>query len=172
MEWRKIPDWPYEVSEYGDVRRVGGGQGTKSKKLMNGFKLTKFGYRGYDLYKNGERWKTSAHHLVAILWLGPKPSEKHEVAHNDTDGSNSHYSNLRWATRKENIQDTVEAGKFKTPGFRGSDVGTSKLSEDDVREIRRLSSEKIGQRTIAKKFGVSRSTVCEIQNGKIWSWLV
>lgn len=42
------------------------------------------------------------HVLIAHAWLGPKPTPAHMVDHIDRDKYNNHYSNLRWATAREN----------------------------------------------------------------------
>jgi hypothetical protein len=47
--------------------------------------------------------------------------------------------------------------------------GGYKLSEDDVRSIRKLSRYNIPQSEIAEIFGVARSTISEILSGKIHS---
>lgn len=47
------------------------------------------------------------HRLVCEAFHGPKPTPKHEVAHWDGDKTNNTAPNLRWATHKENCQDTV-----------------------------------------------------------------
>ncbi len=43
------------------------------------------------------------HRIVAIAFLGPKPTENHVVDHIDTNRHNNRPENLRWVTRLENI---------------------------------------------------------------------
>ena len=43
------------------------------------------------------------HDLVLRAFVGPPPSPLHTVDHKDRDRSNNHLSNLRWATKKEQI---------------------------------------------------------------------
>jgi len=53
---------------------------------------------------------------------------------------------------------------------RGQRSGNSKLSEDDVREIRRLVGV-IGYEDIAQRFGISRGYVSSIHCRRWWAWL-
>lgn len=55
---------------------------------------------------------------------------------------------------------------------RGSKHAGAKLTEDDVREIRRLDG-KMKRKDVAAKFGVSYWHVRDIQKGKClaWTWL-
>jgi len=53
---------------------------------------------------------------------------------------------------------------------RGERAGNSKLSENDVREIRRLVGV-IGYEDIAKRFGIGRDYVSKIHCRRWWAWL-
>jgi DNA-binding NarL/FixJ family response regulator len=48
----------------------------------------------------------------------------------------------------------------------------AKLTESQVREIRRLKKEGLADREIASRFGVTRSAVGRIASGKHWAWLI
>ncbi len=103
MLWKPVPGFEeYEVSEHGDLRhgkkilspeRVSGNGGIDRKR----FTLTK-GDRLYRFY---------AARLVALAFLGPKPSDDAELCHNDGFEHNNHFSNLRWDSRASNIADQV-----------------------------------------------------------------
>ena len=56
-------------------------------------------------------------------------------------------------------------------GLRGTAHPSSKLTEDQVREIRRLlkAGKSLGE--LAKRFGVSRTAIRNIGNGRKWRWL-
>jgi len=74
------------------------------------------GYSIYSLCKNGIQKTNSVHRLVAENFLSPKPIEKHEVDHIDRNKKNNHISNLRWATRSEQVINTQD--KPNTTGYR------------------------------------------------------
>ena len=61
-----------------------------------------------------------------------------------------------------------------TPGrrLRGQELPHTKLTEPQVREIRRISATTTrGWRSIAQEFGVSRMTVADILQGRSWTWV-
>ena len=49
---------------------------------------------------------------------------------------------------------------------------TRKLEPEDVILIRALRQEGLKLQEIADKFDVTKTTVCKIVNGKIWSYIV
>lgn len=53
----------------------------------------------------------------------------------------------------------------------GENNPMAKLTEDDVREIKRLLHHHITQDKIAHQFGITRTTVSHIKNGRYWSWV-
>jgi DNA invertase Pin-like site-specific DNA recombinase len=54
---------------------------------------------------------------------------------------------------------------------RGTAVANSVLTEDLVREIRRLKAEGYGARKIAKILGLNRYTVRNVINDATWAWV-
>ena len=62
-----------------------------------------------------------------------------------------------------NMGDKVRKGRAWT--------GRAKLSECDVREIRRRSAAGESGRSLSRSFGVGETTIRDIRHGKIWAWL-
>ncbi|MCA0947364.1 hypothetical protein LCM08_20770 [Salipiger pacificus] len=62
--------------------------------------------------------------------------------------------------------DRVEHGTSN----RGERNHFGKISEDDVREIRRLHGS-MSQQALADRYGISRSNVQSIQYRRSWAWL-
>ena len=60
--------------------------------------LTQAGYRYAEI--GGKRHRI--HQLVALAFIGERPSQSHIVDHIDEDKQNNHFENLRWATLSEN----------------------------------------------------------------------
>jgi len=54
--------------------------------------------------------------------------------------------------------------------YKGEDQWNSKLTEDEVHEIRRLKGKKT-QKEIGEMFGVWHSTISLIHSRKQWGWL-
>lgn len=99
---------------------------------------------------------------------GPPPSADHEAAHS-CGGDHLGCVNprhLRWATGAENNQDKLAHGTHN----RGERHNLSRLTEGDVRAIR-ASRGAESQRALAKRHGVSISTIKDIHAGRTWGWL-
>ncbi len=99
-EAKKIKDgtWLY-VDCFGKVLRVREQDGKLYLLHVNPSK-TKAGY----LQVGAEGGKAiNVHTLVAAAFIGPKPEGK-EVDHLDKNKENNYYKNLRYVTRKENMQ--------------------------------------------------------------------
>ena len=84
---------------------------------------------------------------------------------NHIDGCklNNHVSNLEWCTAAENIQHAFEAGLAPS----GEARSQAKLTNEQVLEIRN-NPDALNCEKLATKFGVSPSTIGEIQLGKTW----
>lgn len=80
------------------------------------------GYIQYYLKEdNGQKKWYKAHRLVAMAFID-NPDNKPEVHHIDHNKENNHYTNLQWVTHKENITESIKAGKWnlhKTKGHLG-----------------------------------------------------
>lgn len=59
--------------------------------------------------------------------------------------------------------------RVATEGIKGESNKTSKLTEESVREIRKLSSDGWSQRNLAKLFGVTHCTIRNVINGTSWT---
>ena len=90
----------YEVSNQGDVRRIGSNK-CLAKNLMGA------GYVKADLWVEGKRTQTSVHRLVALTFLPPS-HDGMEVNHKDGDKTNNYVSNLEWVTKSENEKHSRE----------------------------------------------------------------
>lgn len=161
--WKDIVGYErvYQVSDYGDVKRVMGGQGAQPNKILSQ-PLDNVGYRGVHLHRNGHRQRFRTHYLVICAFIGPKPSPKHEVRHLDGCKTNNHHTNLMWGTRQEN---TIDAIKHGTATIGTKNAG-AKLTKTDIRQIRRLLSHSATNTAIAKQFDVSQPTISDIKTGK------
>jgi hypothetical protein len=68
---------------------------------------------GYIFYLiNPYRKMAFAHTLVALKYIGPPPTEKHEINHIDEDRRNNHYKNLEWVTHSQNILAAFKNGRI------------------------------------------------------------
>lgn len=166
-QWRLVPGWEdYECSDRGAIRRA-----TKSQTHQVGFvlspKVDRHGYLKVALWRSGDTRHTQVHRVVAETWCGPCPSPSHEAAHNDGVRTNCYAANIRWATPTENAADRQSHANWRP--LRGSEHWKSKLLESQVSEIKRLAASGVRQITLSTQFKVSKSTICDILKGRLWT---
>lgn len=99
---------------------------------------------------------------------GPPPTPKHDAAHACGNGHEACIApaHLSWKTRAENMADTLIHGTHN----RGERQGSSKLTEHQVHEIRRLKGS-LTISEIGRLFGIDQSHVSAVQRRKAWAWL-
>jgi hypothetical protein len=170
-EWRTIPGFSrYDISEYGQIRC-----GLNAKKIHKAhLKPGQLLVLGKDEQGYLRCWLRSdqsnvirvrAHQMVALAFCGPRPSKKHFALHWDDNPINNHYSNIRWGTQKQNIDDAYRNGHVPC----GEDHHQTLLTNKQVREIRRrFPVENRTLKSFGKEFGVSLSCISGIIKGKRW----
>lgn len=124
------------------------------------YSITRKGYAAC-IRVNGKQ--TSASRYMCSLVSGPPPTVSHQAAHSCGNGHLGclNPKHLRWATPKDNTLDKNEHG---TMG-RGESHGCAKLTESDVRFIRRAPQSGY---SLAKRYGVSKTTISQIRLRKTW----
>ena len=85
-EWKKIPQFDYSISNYGQIRNDK--NGTMKKVRRHKWQVTT------DIYKDGKRYTLSVTRLEACLFI--RKVEKNEIViHIDGQAMNNYYKNLR-----------------------------------------------------------------------------
>lgn len=167
--WKSVPGLEhYEVSNCGDLRIALNSDRRGAGRRLRGF-VDVDGYIRYSLTDtDGKSLNKSAHALVAMAFLGPKPSITHEVAHNNGSRLCNIVENLRWATRRQNDADRRRHGTDP----RGTRNGRATITEDDVRYIRRryreLKTLRLPVAELDKKFSLCRAQIIRIAQGQAW----
>lgn len=126
------------------------------------------GSKGYGTIHLDGKYKIVSR-FVCEKAHGSPPTPSHEAAHSCGMGHMGcvHPGHLSWKSMLENEADKLKHGTIR----RGERHGNSKLSIEDVRRIRVMSSEGMTQFKIADRFGINQATVSEIVNRKAWSWM-
>lgn len=109
-----------------------------------------------------------AHRLSWILFKG-KISEEILVCHNCPGGDNPSCCNpdhLFLGTDRDNSIDAFKKGLIIRK--KGSAHYFSKLTEKDIKKIRELKKLNFTHQSIGEKFGIAKSTVTGILNGRSW----
>lgn len=103
-----------------------------------------------------------------VAWAyHPNPNNLPQVNHRDGDKEHNAADNLEWSSGSDNEKHAHRTG-LKTG--RGSANSNAKLTASQVIEIRRQhAGDGDTPKVIAERFGVSRSTILNIINGKTWT---
>lgn len=92
----------YEISDCGRFRKLGTG-------LHLNFSYDQRCYPQLVFYGHGKRISRRLHRLVAELFVD-NPFNLPQVNHKDGNKLNPHFSNLEWATCKDNIKHAIANG--------------------------------------------------------------
>lgn len=154
----------HEISEYGEVRRTTDARSQKAGYVLS-HQIDRYGYHRVGLMKNKRVYMFAVHRLVALTFISEMPEGK-EVNHKDGNKHNNHYSNLEYITHKENCQHSFDV--LGRVAAKGEDCNSSKLTDANILEIRRLSNEGLSQRSIGDLLGVSHVTIGHVLRGRTW----
>lgn len=135
-------------------------------------------HNGYGAFRyEGGQWRA---HRVAYTWLvGPIPDGM-EVCHMCDNPACVRPDHLFLGTRKENAEDMVakeraavgdkNASRLHPDRLRrGEAHGRAKVTEQQVREIRKLAAQGVPHRAIAAQFGLTSTPVLDIIHRKHWA---
>lgn len=128
------------------------------------FEVSKY---GYGVVKQDGK-KRLASRVMCEAAHGPAPSQEHEAAHSCGNGHLAcmNQNHLSWKTRLGNVADAIAHGTWN----HGETVPSHKLTESEVKEIRRLAATE-SYPDLAARFGVNRSAISRIVARKRWGWL-
>lgn len=113
------------------------------------------------------------HNLITLGFIGVKPKD-YTVNHKDGNKLNNHINNLEYCTRSENCLHVVRTGLWDIK--HGSKNGNSKLTEQDVLEIRnhaKNTGRYYGRKMLAEKYNVSEGHIKDIITNRrnIWKYV-
>lgn len=111
-----------------------------------------------------------AHRLSYLMYKGDIPNDLH-ICHSCDNRKCVNPDHLWAGTRQENMDDCVRKGRARGPNYKGSMVGTSKLSEEQVREIKVSLSDGASCASLGRKYSVTPQAISRIKFGHNWSHL-
>jgi hypothetical protein len=123
-------------------------------------------FKGYGKIKWRNRLQ-SAHRLVWIKANGPIQPDKPHILHKCDVPSCVNPDHLWAGTNADNVADRDAKGRLGDR--KGSANGRAKLTEADVRAIRKAAGT---QCEIAARFSIGRTAVSDIRSGKTWVHLL
>ncbi len=168
-QWRDVVGYEgfYQISSVGRIKRIAGGKGARVGRILR-LSIRTNGYISISLTKHNERRTVWVHRLVCIAFLGLPPA-RHEVNHKNGVPSDNRIENLEWVTHDANMKHAhVVLGRAMTKA-KGENQGHSKLTNDQVREMRQLhATGNYTCRLLSLRYGVCNSNINRIVNRKMW----
>jgi len=135
-------DGRYYVSNYGNVKSVGGKKNKRKKYTIMKTQINNNGYKFLKLFYNGKHHTFLVHRLVAIAFMGEH--EGMDINHKDGNKLNNRLENLEWCTRKENMKHctlnglrsdikkviAIKKGKAVSKGYHSRDLAEKMIKEN------------------------------------------
>lgn len=164
---RTLKGHKYAVTNFGRVIRFN--KIPKDGVFIKHSLATSHKYPSVFIMSNGKRTNALIHRVVAQCFL-PRPAKNQIfVIHKDRDNTNNRPSNLKWVTKAEHLQHAMSGDGWRKSYSKRSQY---KLTEDDVREIRKkIKAGKTTLKIIAKQFGVTDMQISRIKSGENWAWV-
>lgn len=130
--------------------------------------LWKAGKRGHygSSYRSGK--VLGAHQHSYIIAHGSIPDD-HDVCHSCDNPLCVNPKHLWAGTHAQNMADMATKGRAAREFATGTNAYNAKLTDERVREIRRLYAEGVTMRALSKQFGVSQPNISYIVNRKAWA---
>ena len=130
------------------------------------------GYLMVGLYVAGVQKWVMVHRLMALVFFAfnpPAHCRQYQVNHQNGDKTDNSLSNLEVVTAQQNIQHAWTTGLSKVHMV-GSRHTNSKVTEDQVREMRRLYASKTwSQSQLGSHYGLSQTHVGSILRREVWT---
>ena len=175
--WKPVVGYEglYECSNLGNVRSLNYRHTNTIKNLS--LSLNKDGYVQVKLWKNCKGKVLAVHRLVAEAFV-PNPNNKPQIDHINTDKTNNtvwlnedgsvnyEKTNLRWVTKKENINNPLTI----------KHLSETKIGNENAKSIYRavlqytkdgeLIKEWASMNSAARELKINRSGICYCCNGR------
>ncbi len=121
--------------------------------------LINSGYYAVKIQRGGHRANKTVHSLVALAYMGARPTPKHQINHLDGVKTNNAPANLEYATRSENQKHAFRNGLASVP-FRNTDEWASKIKGMLAAGMKGID--------IAREMGTTKAAVSRIKVGKTY----
>jgi hypothetical protein len=162
----------YRVGTDGSVWYLKEWKGHKKVRYWRKVKPIKWKSTGYlyiTLCSAPIRKRFLLHRLVLEAFVGPCPEGMQARHFPDRDRTNCCLDNLSWGSSSDNNgRDKEIHGTIA----RGEKIATSKLTSDDVREIRKAYLPRRNGGLLCEKYGIDRSQLWNIVTRRQWKHVI
>jgi hypothetical protein len=157
-EWRDIPGWEgtYQISNEGAVMRLAGSPYCRTNRILSSIKSSA-GYFYVNFTNSSEHRHKHIHRLIALAFLEPQPTPKHEINHINGIKTDNRPENLEWVTRSQNIKHAFDTGLH--PIKEGINASNAKLTQEDLDRIVAMTEEGAKPKEIATQLGIKYCSV-------------
>lgn len=165
--WKPVVGYEglYEVSDQGRVRGLDRQDAIgrpKKGKILKPVSTNGYLYASFT-NSEGKAKKFLVHRVVLSSFIGPCPEGK-EVCHRDGRRNNNRLDNLKYGTKKENMEDAIEHGSLS-----GSDRSYfSRIPIASVIEAQALLNSGLSLEAITEKTSLSISDVRKAVYGTVY----
>jgi len=162
VKWKQIDGYDkYFVSNDGRVKTTDFNH-TGQTKILSTF-INAAGYVACNLMQNGIRHRKLVHRLVGFAFKYDSWFPLATINHKDLDKTNNNDWNLEWSTILDNLKHGRENQKIRYA--KGENHYSSKLSTEQIKDLKYQLLLGIKGREIAENFGVSEKYVSAIKTG-------
>lgn len=167
QQWASIPGYEgiYSAGSLGHIRSDRAATNSMPGLVRKPYVHKKTGYCVMNLSRHGIAVTHHVHRLIATAFI-PNPNNLREVNHKDGNRQNNALDNLEWVSSKENKAHAISIGLGPITGVRHH---MAKLTPELAKIIRLSFTGRVGEpKEIAKKYGVSTTTIVSVLKNKTW----
>lgn len=161
-QWRRILGGHYAISDEGRIMRLSRGMGARPGRMLSPIQ-NRDGYVVVNLKVHGKQKICRVHRLVGEAFL-PNPKNKPQINHKNNDRQDNRASNLEWVTNLENASHASDNRLL----VHGSAHASTKLKEDDVRDIRQRYQNGETLQSLSRAYEITLGSLSPMVRGKTW----
>ena len=171
--WRPVVGFEamFSVSDEGEIARTSlSWHGKRRRPIWRLLRpdLKPNGYLAIYLQVEGKKRKRCyVHRLVFEAFRSAIPDGL-EINHINGNPSDNRLKNLELITRSEKMKHRYREMEPSRNRSKGADHYKAKLTVDDVHRVLAMAKEGITHKAIAAQFGIGRTAITSLVNGKSW----